>query len=178
MKSRLGAVLFSFLFFAFAISTTPAFAAAKSKIDQEQVLALLKSADDAARDMEVQPILDLLAKDVEVTIAIKNPNGNKSLHFDRKQYESYLKQGLAAITGYVAEHKDRKIVIAKDGKTAEVTEMVLEKSTVGDKRISCKSRQTVSLILQGSGLLIKHIDAEVLSIQQSGNTLKEERTQN
>ena len=165
--------MFSLLILFFTIPTTPAFATPKSTIDQEQVIALFKILDDASREMDVQPTLDHLAKDVEITIAINNPGGKKSLHFNRKEYEEYLKQGLAIVTGYLIEHTDRRITIAKDGQSAEVTEMVLEKSTVGGKRITCKARQTVSLVLQNGGLMIKHLDAEVFSIQKTENSLRE-----
>ncbi|EEF58019.1 hypothetical protein, partial [Pedosphaera parvula] len=146
----------------------------RGKIDREQVVALLKTLEDASRELEAGPILDQLAEDAAITIQLNGTQGNIKLHFDRKEYESYLKQGLAVTTSYVVEHAERKITIAGDGQTAEVSEILLERSTVGGKRLSCKSRQTARLGLRGGKLLIQHLDADVLSIKQTANALKNE----
>jgi hypothetical protein len=148
---------------------TSSYGVEKNRINKEQVVTLLKSVEDAARELEVDPIIAQLADDVVITIRISGPQGKKDLQFDRKKYEAFLKQGMAVITSYVVEYTDRKITITGDGQSAQVTEILLEKSTVGGKQIICKSRQTIGLALQGGKLLVNRLDAEVLSLQQSAN---------
>lgn len=151
--------------FSFGLTSSSAFGGESGKLDEKQVEFLLKSIEAGWDNLDSKVLTDHLAKDAVIKIQLENSKGGRKLNFKAGEYKSYLEQGVNAVSDYEARHRDRTIKVAKDGKSAEVSELLWEAMTVSDRRTTARSKQTMVLALENGKLLIKKIDMQVLAVQ-------------
>lgn len=92
-----------------------------TRITEPQVRALVERVTAAANRRDIATIMQPLAPDVVVRLDMRGPDGKRQrLKLNRAQYETYLRDGLAALDKYSVKRGTLDVSIAPDGQTATV----------------------------------------------------------
>ena len=147
------------------LTVTVSSAEQASKITKEKILNLLKSIDEAAIKKDAKTIMAHMAPNAVIKMEMPGPEGKQIFRWNTKEYETNLKQSYAEVSDYQYKRVNTKIEIAKDGRTARVTDTVLETVSVGGQTIHSETKETALLEWQNGKLLITTLDAVVVSMQ-------------
>ena len=98
--------------------------------------------------------------DVSITIELPEHMGGTST-IDKTEYTAMLKQGWALPASYTYEVKDIVIAIAKDKKSAVVTDVTIENISIGEQTLSSTSYETLNIIATNGNIMINNIIIKV-----------------
>jgi hypothetical protein len=163
IKRYFGILGVSFVYLLLALP--PSLAQQESKITEAKILDLLKSMDEAAIKKDVKAIVAHMAPNAIIKLEMLGPQGKQTLRLNIKEYEAYLKQGYAATSNFNYKRTNTKIKISTDGRTARVTDTVLETMSMGGKTISGETKETALLELRNGKLFITAIDGVIVSMK-------------
>lgn len=123
--------------------TTPSIA--DSKLTKKSVSALLNQMTNAVNAKNAPGLVSHFADNAKIILHI---NG-RPMETNPKQYQGLLQQTWAAASSYEYKITNLKINLAKDGKSAQVTDTTHEKAVINGQKVSSQAEETITVELVG-----------------------------
>ena len=130
-------------------------------ITEQQVKAFLEELDNAARNRDVDAVVDKLSADVQFKLTVEGFGPTQTITLNRDQYRDYGKQGYAQVEAYEYRRGETVIKVDPDGKSAFVADETFETTTMGGRVLRSVSRATSILKLENGKLVISRGEATV-----------------
>jgi ketosteroid isomerase-like protein len=131
----------------------------KGFITEQQVNALMEEIERAANNKDVDAIIALMSKDVQLKITVEGFGPPQTMTLDREQYRTQSKQSLGMTDVYNYRRGETVINVEPDGQSAVVVADVYETTTLGKQTIGTVSRETSILGLEDGKLVITRGEA-------------------
>lgn len=125
------------------------------KIQETQVLSVLKSLDAALLTNDTKSAFTNFAPDAAITMILTDNGETTTNQYNLKQYRDILESGWSSFSDYRTERSQTKVQIAPDGRSATTKSTLLEKFRHAGVPQSCLTEENYTFELVENRILIK-----------------------
>lgn len=145
----------------------PAIAQQTAKpINTNQVRKILDAILIAAQKRDTQAVVQYLAPQAVVDMAVQSIAGAQRLRLNREQYQQYLQQGFELAQDYSSTLSNVEVTVGPDGKTAIATYSLTETMNLKEPAITVTSSTT-------SQVRFEQLNNQVLATEIKSNSIIE-----
>jgi len=131
------------------------FAQQKARIQEAQVLAILKSLDSSLLKMDARNACTNFAEEAVITVVLFERGEKYSDTYTRKQYQEILEAGFANFSDYAAERTGTQVRLAADGKSATVKSTFIETFRRDGSKMKCTAEESYTFKLSAGKIVIR-----------------------
>lgn len=143
MKMRTLMVFFSLLIMLFLSGFSGV-----EQVTEETVHAYLERMERAFNNRDSDAVAVLIAPEARIELEQATKNGSERMSLSREEYRSALHGGLAQLEGYQYVMKNKRIAIAGDATSADVSVKVVESYSGKGKRMVNETACKYKLVLK------------------------------
>jgi len=142
-------------------------AGADGGITEQQIQTLLKAHDEAALRGDVSEIASSLAEDFVLEVNAPGPNGPQARKMTRDAFVTNLEKSFRQISNYRSSRDRVKISISPDGRSANVSDALIESWTSGATDIQTASTEEHKFELRQGKLLF--VSTTIALLEKKGS---------
>jgi hypothetical protein len=150
------------------------------KIEQSQILDLLKSLDEACLKKNAKSACTNFAQDAAITATFSQNGQAFTDKYDKIKYQENLERGFPTFDDYTSERTNTNIHIASDGKSATAKSALIEEFRSSGVKMKSTSEENYSFELVNGAILINSmsnvsvVQFASTTVLTTNNTLNEE----
>jgi|GEM_PF-6235978 hypothetical protein len=118
------------------------------QVTEEAVHAYLERMERAFNNRDGDAVAVLIAPEARIELEQTTKNGSERMSLSREEYRAALHGGLAQLDGYQYVMKNKRIMIAEDAKSADVSVKVVESYSDKGKRMINETACKYKLVLK------------------------------
>jgi ketosteroid isomerase-like protein len=120
---------------------------------------MMRDVEDANVKMDVDRVINHMAPDIVINLAMKSAFGIQNIRLTRDEYKAQIEEGWSRATHYEYHIANKKITISEDGKSAFTEADVTEVLEMDGKRTESPSHQKTFLEIVDGKIVATKLDA-------------------